>query len=92
VSCADLEKAVDAEWRAQQADIERAQEEFHAVDETAARREREALQARLDDAAVSFTLPLRTAPAILRTSGPIANPLGTKERPDGDHRFPGPLL
>src|SRR6267378_591531 len=48
VSCADLEKAIDAEWRAQQADIERAQAEFHAVDETTARSEREALQARLD--------------------------------------------
>ena len=48
-SCADLEKAIDAEWRAQQADIERAQAEFHAVDETTARSEREALQARLDD-------------------------------------------
>ena len=47
VSCADLEKAIDAEWRAQQADIERAQAEFHAVDETTARSEREALQARL---------------------------------------------
>jgi len=49
-SCADLEKAIDAEWRAQQADIERAQAEFHAADETTARSEREALQARLDDA------------------------------------------
>ncbi len=48
VSCADLEKAIDAECRAQQADIERAQAEFHAVDETTARSEREALQARLD--------------------------------------------
>ena len=48
VSCADLEKAIDAEWWAQQANIERAQAEFHAVDETTARSEREALQARLD--------------------------------------------
>jgi predicted secreted Zn-dependent protease len=48
VSCADLEKAIDAAWRAQQADIERAQAEFHAEDETRARSEREALQARLD--------------------------------------------
>jgi len=48
VSCAELEKAIDAEWRAQQADIERAQVEFHAVDETTARSERETLQARLD--------------------------------------------
>jgi predicted secreted Zn-dependent protease len=48
VSCADLEKAIDAEWRAQQADIERAQAEFHVVDETRARSEREALQTRLD--------------------------------------------
>lgn len=48
VSCADLQKAIDAAWRAQQADIERAQDEFHAVDETMARSEREALQARLD--------------------------------------------
>jgi predicted secreted Zn-dependent protease len=48
VSCADLEKAIDAAWQAQQADIERAQTEFHAVDETTARSEREALQARLD--------------------------------------------
>jgi predicted secreted Zn-dependent protease len=48
VSCADLQKAIDAEWRAQQADIERAQAEFHAVDETTARSERESLQARLD--------------------------------------------
>jgi predicted secreted Zn-dependent protease len=46
VSCADLEKAIDAEWRGQQ-DIERTQAEFHAVDETTARSEREALQARL---------------------------------------------
>jgi septal ring factor EnvC (AmiA/AmiB activator) len=48
VSCAGLEKEIDAAWRAQQADIERAQDEFHAVDETTARSEREALQARLD--------------------------------------------
>jgi predicted secreted Zn-dependent protease len=48
VSCADLEKKIDAEWRAQQADIERAQTEFHAADETAARSEREGVQARLD--------------------------------------------
>jgi len=48
VSCADLEKAINAEWRAQQADIECAQAEFHAVDETTARSERDALQARLD--------------------------------------------
>ncbi len=48
VSCAGLERAIDAEWRAQQADIERAQAEFHAVDGTTARSEREALQARLD--------------------------------------------
>jgi predicted nucleic acid-binding Zn-ribbon protein len=48
VSCADLEKAIDAAWRAQQADIERAQGEFHAEDETRARSEREALQARVD--------------------------------------------
>jgi predicted secreted Zn-dependent protease len=48
VSCADVEKAIDAAWRAQQADIERAQTEFHAVDETTARSEREALQAGLD--------------------------------------------
>lgn len=48
VSCAKLEKAIDAEWRAQQADIERAQTEFHAADEATARSEREALQARLD--------------------------------------------
>ena len=49
VSCADLEKAIDVAWRAQQADIERAQAEFHAADETTARSEREALQARLND-------------------------------------------
>jgi predicted secreted Zn-dependent protease len=48
VSCADLEKAIDAAWRAQQADIERGQTEFHTADETTARSEREALQARLD--------------------------------------------
>ena len=48
VSCADLEKAIDAAWRAQQADIDRAQAEFHTVDETTARSERETLQARLD--------------------------------------------
>jgi predicted secreted Zn-dependent protease len=48
VSCADLEKAIDAEWRAQQADIERAQSEFHVADETTAGSEREAVQARLD--------------------------------------------
>ncbi len=48
VSCADVEKAIDATWRAQQAEIERAQTEFHAADETTARSEREALQARLD--------------------------------------------
>jgi predicted secreted Zn-dependent protease len=48
VSCADVEKTIDTAWRAQQADIERAQAEFHAVDETTARSEREALQARLD--------------------------------------------
>jgi predicted nucleic acid-binding Zn-ribbon protein len=50
VSCADLEKAIDAAWRAQQADIERAHAEFHAVDETTARSERETLQTRIDDA------------------------------------------
>jgi predicted secreted Zn-dependent protease len=50
LSCADLEKAIDAAWRAQQADIERAQAEFHATDETTARSEREGLQARLDGA------------------------------------------
>ena len=48
VSCADLQKAIDAAWEAGQADIERAQTEFHAVDETTARSEREALQAQLD--------------------------------------------
>jgi len=48
VPCADLEKTIDAAWRAQQSDIERAQTEFHAADETKARSEREALQARLD--------------------------------------------
>jgi len=47
VSCADLEKAIDAAWRAQQADIERAQTEFHAEDETRTRSEHDALQARL---------------------------------------------
>jgi predicted secreted Zn-dependent protease len=52
VTCGDLEKAIDAAWRAQQADIERAQAEFHATDETTARSEREALQARLDDTRV----------------------------------------
>jgi len=50
VSCADLEKAIDTAWRAQQAAIERAQAEFHAADETTARSEREALQTRLDGA------------------------------------------
>jgi predicted secreted Zn-dependent protease len=50
VSCKDLEKAIDAAWQAQQADIERAQDEFHAVDEAMARSERETLQARLDGA------------------------------------------
>ena len=50
VSCADLEKAIDAAWQAQQAEIERLQAEFHAADETTARSERESLQARLDDA------------------------------------------
>jgi len=49
-SCADLEKAIDAEWRAQQADIERAQAEFHAADASTARSEQEALQTRLDGA------------------------------------------
>ena len=52
VSCADLEKAIDAAWQAQQADIERAQAEFHAADETTARSERTSLQTRLDDARV----------------------------------------
>jgi len=50
VSCADLEKAIDAAWRAQQANIERAQTEFHAADETTAQSERESLEARLADA------------------------------------------
>jgi predicted secreted Zn-dependent protease len=50
VSCADLEKAIDAAWRAGQAHIERAQAEFHAADETTAQSERASLQARLDDA------------------------------------------
>jgi predicted secreted Zn-dependent protease len=48
VSCADVEKAIDEAWRAEQAEIERAQKEFHASDETTARSERDALQARLD--------------------------------------------
>jgi predicted secreted Zn-dependent protease len=48
VSCADVEKAIDETWRAEQAEIERAQKEFHASDETTARSERDALQARLD--------------------------------------------
>ena len=50
VSCAALEKTIDAAWRAQQADIERAQAEFHAEDATRARSERESLQAQLDGA------------------------------------------
>jgi predicted secreted Zn-dependent protease len=50
VSCADLEKAIDGAWRAQQAEIERAQAEFHAADETTAQSERESLEARLADA------------------------------------------
>jgi predicted secreted Zn-dependent protease len=48
VSCADVEKAIDEAWRAEQAEIERAQKEFHTADETTARSERDALQARLD--------------------------------------------
>jgi predicted secreted Zn-dependent protease len=48
VSCADVEKAIDEAWRAEQAEIERAQKEFHTSDETTARSERDALQARLD--------------------------------------------
>jgi len=48
VSCTHVEKAIDDAWRAQQADIERAQTEFHSADEATARTEREALQARLD--------------------------------------------
>jgi predicted secreted Zn-dependent protease len=48
VSCARLEKAIDDAWRAAQADIERAQAEFHAEDETRTRSEREALRSRLD--------------------------------------------
>ena len=50
VSCAELEKAIDTAWRAGQGDINRAQAEFHAEDETRSRSEREALQARLDSA------------------------------------------
>src|SRR5262245_30945029 len=46
----DLEKAIDGAWRAQQAEIERVQAEFHAADETTARSERESLEARLSDA------------------------------------------
>jgi len=49
VTCANLERAIDAAWRDQQADIDRAQAAFHAGDETTARSERESLQARLDD-------------------------------------------
>jgi len=48
VSCAGVEKAIDEAWRAEQAQIERAQKEFHTSDETTARSERDALQARLD--------------------------------------------
>jgi predicted secreted Zn-dependent protease len=48
VSCADVEKAIDEAWRAEQAEIERVQKEFHTSDETTARSERDALQARLD--------------------------------------------
>ncbi|HZO37610.1 MAG TPA: DUF922 domain-containing protein, partial [Methylomirabilota bacterium] len=48
VSCADVEKAIDEAWRAEQAEIEHAQKEFHTSDETTARSERDALQARLD--------------------------------------------
>jgi predicted secreted Zn-dependent protease len=54
VSCADLEKGIDAAWRAGQADIERAQAAFHAEDESRARSEREALQARLDGTRVQL--------------------------------------
>jgi predicted secreted Zn-dependent protease len=50
VSCAEMEKAIDAAWGAAQADIERAQAEFHAEEETRTRSEREALQSRLDSA------------------------------------------
>src|SRR5215831_2331431 len=50
VSCANLEKAIDAAWRAAQADIERAQAAFHTEDETRTRSEHEALQSRLDSA------------------------------------------
>jgi predicted secreted Zn-dependent protease len=50
VSCADLEKAIDAAWRAQQAEIERTQAQFHSADEATGRSERESLQARLTDA------------------------------------------
>src|SRR2546422_4665522 len=42
VSCADLEKAIDAEWRAQQADIERAQAGVPAPGRNTAPRAREA--------------------------------------------------
>jgi len=48
VSCTHVEKAIDDAWRAQQADVERAQTEFHSADQATARSEREALQARLD--------------------------------------------
>jgi predicted secreted Zn-dependent protease len=54
VSCASLEKLVDAAWRAVQADIERAQAEFHTEDDNRTRSEREALQARLDGARARF--------------------------------------
>jgi predicted secreted Zn-dependent protease len=50
VSCADLEKGIDAAWRAQQADIERAQADFHVADESTARSERQTLQTHLDGA------------------------------------------
>lgn len=47
-SCADLQKAIDAAWAAQQADIESAQAQFHVEDGAKNQSERESLQARLD--------------------------------------------
>jgi predicted secreted Zn-dependent protease len=47
-SCADLQKAIDAAWAGQQADIESAQARFHVEDGAKNQSERDSLQARLD--------------------------------------------
>jgi hypothetical protein len=92
VSCADLEKAIDAEWWAQQANIDRvpADTEIGRLDTELADLWRQVDAGRADLVAQHNALK-RGALANVSTLE-SRNPLGTEERPDGDHRLASPLL